>query len=1100
MLTVVRSNRAELLAQLLAQQLRLAPPDPFETVQVVVNTWPTSRWLGEQLALHLGGIAANIRFPFPASHFRRLVAQLLGDDPAAGDPWQASDLVWPLLEALPALVAEPEAAPLQGWLERRGHGGTLDLPLWQLGRAIADAFDDLTLYRPAMAAAWWEGHDHDGRGGPLPPPLRWQPLLFRWLRQRLGVPPFGLRVLGAIRRLREGSAETAGLTGPLRLFGLSSAAPLQVQLLQAVAAVVPVDLFLLTPCPDLWQRCGERRRRHGSAADAAAGFLVDWLEEAHGLEARFGRLGGEFQQLLEGTGEAQLSQERTSDLFLLPATAARQAGRAPSLLEQLQEQLVDPEGAPAPVRADGDPSLEFHPCPGRLRQVQIVRDRLLQLMAADPTLEPRHILVMTPEVDRFAPLVASVFGDAAATGVSLPWRLTDRSQQSESGIAAALGQLLRLGGERLTASALELLLTNAPLGEHFQLEPEDPGALTAALQACGFRWGLDAHDRSGLATHSFAWAIDRLLLGLVLPDRPGLAVGETAPQAMGGTIERQGRWIHVLHTLRRWLGSLRHSRRAADWAAELPALLGDLFGDGGTWAWELQTILAALADWGETAGSCPLRIAAPVVAAALEERLAADSGRFGHRSGALTISALEPMRAIPHRVIVLMGLDAGVFPRQPPRPGFHPLERGRELGDPDRAGQDRYALMEALISARDHLLLCWTSREEHKGEALPPAAPVRQWLELLQAQLGEAAAAALVVEHAPNPLDRHNFLPRQGRPPASCDRRLGEALRRLESDPRGSEASLLPLALQPVPEAHPAPQAGSGAADDPYDDLRQWLIAPQRRWLEQLGLKPREWAEAVEDLEPLELQELQRSALLRDQLRRMEAGEAQPGPDWLALGRGRGQLPPWTAGELEARALQQRWDSLHRELTRLGEQRRERHGWASLQAELGWRGNSVVLTHTSKPRAVHRLELWLQLLLAVAAGASPSQAVLIARKDGVFAVVERLGPPTAASAQAALEQLLEWRGSHHLRCWPVPPATGWAYAEAEARKPGSGPAKAIAQWEGGGNQPGEREEAAMALCFGAACAGSALLEDRFGPFTELAPALVWPLLTLQRPA
>ena len=99
MLTIFRSNRAELLAQLLATKLRLDPPGPFEEVQVVVNTWPTSRWLGEQIALGIadpqeapgGGIAANLRFPFPASRLRELVDQLLADreaNPAGADPWQ----------------------------------------------------------------------------------------------------------------------------------------------------------------------------------------------------------------------------------------------------------------------------------------------------------------------------------------------------------------------------------------------------------------------------------------------------------------------------------------------------------------------------------------------------------------------------------------------------------------------------------------------------------------------------------------------------------------------------------------------------------------------------------------------------------------------------------------------------------------------------------------------------------------------------------------------------------------------------------------------------------------------------------------------------
>ena len=186
MLTVFRSNRAEVLARLLAAQLRLHPPDPFKQVQVVVNTWPTSRWLGEQLAVHLGGIAANLRFPFPGSHLRQLVDQLLapaGEAPAAGavDPWRADRLVWPLLGLLPAVAAAPEGEPLRHWLADRGTGSRLELGHWQLGRAIADAFDDYALYRPELLGAWEGGQAIDGHGRPLPESQLWQPLLYRAL-------------------------------------------------------------------------------------------------------------------------------------------------------------------------------------------------------------------------------------------------------------------------------------------------------------------------------------------------------------------------------------------------------------------------------------------------------------------------------------------------------------------------------------------------------------------------------------------------------------------------------------------------------------------------------------------------------------------------------------------------------------------------------------------------------------------------------------------------------------------------------------------------------------------------------------------------------
>jgi len=1092
-LVVYRSNRAEFLARLLATQLRLAPPPPLETAVVVVNTWPTSRWLGERLAEELGGVAANLRFPFPAARLRLLVEELLAEpmaphtseaaEEAPSDPWRASRLVWPLLELLPSLAASEAGAPLRRWLERRSEGRRLDLATWQLGRAIADAFDDYALYRPDLLRAWEAGKPWGGSTEPLPESLAWQPPLYAALRKRLGVEPGGLRMERAIERLhRPGHPPGAAAEQPLRLFGLSSLAPVQVRLLQALAGHRRVELYLLTPCADLWQRCQDRRRQLQEALQNP--LDLDWLLAAPPLEARFGRLGAEFQQLLEGTGDAQLGEERTEELFFAPARRHPGGVAAAPLLAQLQEQLADRDAAMPLTLPPDDSSLEFHPCPGPLRQVEIVRDRLLQWMADDPSLQPRDILVMTPQVDALAPLVAAVFGDREAVGVSIPWRLTDRSQQSQAGIGRTLLALLRLGGERLTASALEGLLECPPLLQRFDLAPREAARLHGVLQRCGFRWGLDGPSRGGDPVHSLAWAIDRLLLGLVLPERAGLALAEggaaVAPLAADLDLALCGRWLHLLTRLRHWLGQLAIASDVEGWAKRLRELLTDLFGDGGEAAWELPTLLAAIDGWQEAAAASPLVLDAPVVAAVLDEALAVDSGRFGHRSGSLTISALEPMRAIPHRVIVLLGLDAGVFPRQRDRPGFHLMERQRRLGDPHPADQDRYVLLEALLSARSHLLITWSSRDDRSGEPLPPAGPVRQWLQWLEGQLDEGALARLVADHPAGPLERGHFLPSGGRPPASCDRRRLEARRRLEQDP---PAPPHPLVSSPA-LAPPAPEASLSAPADRTADLAAWLRAPQKQWLQQLGMRPQEWMERLEDLEPLELEERQRFQLLRPLLAPGSLEDPRRPEQWLERNRGQGTLPAGAAGALEAQALAERWSSLQETLESLGEPWQEPLDWGGWQAAPLWRGDTVVVVHPGRPNPGVHMELWLHLQVAAAAaghsGRTPAQAALIARDGNRLVVERRLQAPEPQAAREELERLAALREQWRQACWPVPPRSGWAWCERERERAGTGFAEVVKVWEGDGHARAEGQEPEMVVCFGAERPALELVDGAFG--------------------
>ncbi|MEX1324854.1 MAG: exonuclease V subunit gamma, partial [Synechococcaceae cyanobacterium] len=806
-----------------------------------------------------------------------------------------------------------------------------------------------------------------------------------------------------------------------------------------------------------------------------------------------------FQQLLAGTGVAQHGQWQERDLFLGAATAAEDSGRNPSLLEQLQEQLVDPARRPTLELRSGDRSLEFLACPGRLRQVQIVRDRVLQLMADDPSLAPRDVLVMTPQVDAFAPLVAAVFGDVGATGVALPWRLTDRSQQSDPGIAQGLLALLELGGERLTASALEGLLACGPLLTRHGIEPGDAGAITALLQRAGFRWGLDGSARRGDPCHSLGWAIDRLLLGLVLPEEPGLAPGATAPLAVGSSLEQQTRWLALLRGLQLALAELRQPRTPAAWVPLLRRLLRDLFGDGGERAWELPPVHTALADWLTVAGSSTLTLPAAVVAEVLGERLASDSGRFGHRTGALTISGLEPMRAIPHRVIVLMGLDGGTFPRQRERPGFHLLEHQRRLGDPSPADQDRYVLLECLLSARQHLLITWSSRDSRSGEELMPSTPVRQWLALLEQDLGRNAMLQLLREPAANPLERRNFLPEGGRPPICSDLRLLQARRLLEEHRSRAPSPLAAANAGADTQAAMAEDTAITAPTSPpqatHTDLLAWLHAPQQVWLESLGLRPREWGQRVLDLEPLALTERERARLLRESLTHRQRLPAGDTPDWQAEQRGRGTLPGGSAGVIEAGQLSQRWDSLHTLLSGLGEERHGEAAVAGLAADLTWRGEQLVLTHTARAQPAQWLELWLALLLACAADQDPSRAVLIGRDSHQFRILGSFTPLPAGAARARLEHLRELREQHRASCWPVPPRTGWAWAEAELGNTDSGLKAARSAWEGGYAGPGEREQEVMALCFGATLPTVELVGERFG---AAALALLQPLLEQRR--
>jgi len=477
----------------------------------------------------------------------------------------------------------------------------------------------------------------------------------------------------------------------------------------------------------------------------------------------------------------------------------------------------------------------------------------------------------------------------------------------------------------------------------------------------------------------------------------------------------------------------------------------------------------------------------------LQEALSVDSGRFGHRSGSLTISALEPMRAIPHKVVVLMGLDSADFPRPSRRPGFPLLEQQRRLGDPRSSDQDRYVLLEALMSARRHLLISWCGRLERTGEPQPPAAPVEQWLAVLQEQLQRAGASmeGLLITPAANPLSRENFQPDA---PLSCDRRQLDARRCLDRAPASAQdaqgLAWASLWQEDTIDEEAEGRDGDDLALDP-EALLAWMQQPQKAWLQARGLRPGEGIEPVEDLETLELDGLQRYLLLNHELEeQFIVGSA---PDWTASLAGQGVLPAGAGAALEQEELQRRWQALQRQLASLGPCRREVPVLGGLPMPLLYAGDTQVVVQPGMLTAAAVMRGWLQHLLLCAEGLAPGAGSAVVARSSRVAGAEvhlRWTALPRVEAEDQLQQLVRLAQQGLERCWPVPPKSGWQMVVKDRSKPGTGEQVFRKTWQDEGATP------VMQLCFGAEIAAEQLM-DQAG-FQEACQLLYGPLLAQLR--
>ena len=1066
MLHVHRAERADGLADALRALLAEPPGDPFAPEVIAVPTRGMERWLTQRMSASLGatpgrsdGVCANVEFPFPARLVGSAVAAASGIPPDE-DPWRPERAVWPLLDLVDQCLGEPWLHSLSAHLGANGDApdSARRARRFAAVRHLSDLFDRYALHRPELLAAWASGRNSDGDGRELPADAAWQAELWRRLRARIARADPAERLEHACAALRA-DPTMVELPERVALFGLTRLPAGHLRVLRALAGERDVHLFLLHPSPALWERVAAaegpqavRRRDDATAMLAANRLLASWGHDSRELQLVVGSDGEE--------ADHHHPVEHPSGTLLARIQADVRADRSPP-------------GPPLPGQADTRPlldpddrSLRVHACHGRARQVEVVRDAILHELREDPTLEPRDVIVMCPDIETFAPLIQATFGAGDAVDPDEPQarpadvrppdlrvRLADRSLRQTNPVLGVVAQLIDLAEQRLTASQVLDLADREPLRRRFRLDDDDLTRIQGWVSEGGIRWGLDAAQRTpykldSLAAGTWRAGLDRLLVGVTMTEDEQRLFEGVLPldDVESGAIDLAGRLAELIDRLQASISALSAPQTIDAWATAIAAAADALTATSERDAWqriELQRLLDAVVAEATVAGATSTTtIALPELRALLAERLLGRPTRANFRTGHLTISTLVPMRSVPHRVVCLLGLDDGVFPRKAPRDGDDLMLDDPRVGERDPRTEDRQLLLDALLAASERLIVTFTGNDERTNTPQPPAVPVGELLDVVDATVrcGDGPARErVVVRHPLQPFDPVNF--ERGAlvaaRPWSFDAVTLEGARALGGPRRHAGPFLAdPLATLDAPVVE-------------VEDLTRFVQHPTRTFLRRrLGIDVRDFSDVVEDDLPVELDGLGKWGVGERLLAARLAG-IQERPAVLAE-IARGTLPP---GALGQPVVDEVWPIVE---TIVGGARAVVADGAepgSLDVRVAFAGGRVlggsvagvsgdVLRAVSYSRVApkHRLAAWVRLLALTAAYPErPFAAATVGRAAAkgrvTIARIAPLGPDAASRCEAALGHLatlvdLYDRGMRE----PLPLycATSAAYAEAAA--------------------------------------------------------------------
>jgi exodeoxyribonuclease V gamma subunit len=1078
-LTVHRAaSVADLVAPLVRRLAEAPPADPFAPVEIAVPSRGMERWLTQRLAADLGatggeaGICANVRFPFPGAVVQRVLASVLGDAPEV-DPWSPDRLAWPLLSVLEDLPADDVWAPLRSHLLEQGAPAARRR--FPLARRIADLFDRYALHRPDLVAGWAEGRDVGADGERLPGNAAWQPPLWRLLAERLPVPSPDRRFAQAISRLRvpEGP-RPEGLPAGLTVFGVHSLPLLHLDLLEALAGHADVAIHAVTPTPAWSAGDPQPTPRHPLLVSCGAAAL-----QAHrALVERDGEI-RDVPSADDPSGDPEQRAEPATLLGGLQADLRADRRRGPGT------ELPPHEVAP------GDRSVQVHACHGPTRQLEVLREVLLDLLERHRDLEPRDIVVMTPDIAAYEPLIAAAFSEGGGDhGVPvLPAVVADRSLRDENPMARALGDVLELVTARVTASAVLDLLASEPLRVRFELTPADLARLPAWVLGTGICWGVDADHRHELIgmrdpVHTWEAGLDRLALGATMTEDGDRMVAGVVPydDVEGAGVDLLGRLVAATDALFAQLRLLREPRTITAWQAALgdaiDALLdpgarrapGAAAGDAARDLGQLRDAIAGVvADSADAEGSpsqVPLTL--EELRAALRSALGSTGGgaRFG--TGAITFTGLVPLRDVPHRVVCLLGMDDGALPRMALRHGFDLIAADPRPGDPDVRVEDRQLLLDAILAAGQHLVATYTGHDPRTNEARQPALPLSELLDVLGPEVREA-----VVTHHPLQAHSPRYFGLDG-PPRAYDRRQLAAAVAVTG--RGGEA----------PRFFPAPLPPPGEDElDPVvvelADLVRFLEHPIRALLSgRVGVTLSEEDRRLTDRDPTELAGLERWKVGDDLLTRQLA--RGPQDRWQEILLACGTVPVGGLGKVALDGIDELVAKICSSVGSIDGDTRplpvdvdvdvvEADGRAGTRRVVGVvevTGTTIVHAGVSSLDAKQRLATWVRLLAVTAA--APELGVvgrIIGRGRKTEVEDLLLRPPDPSDAAAALGDLVTLYLQGQRAPLPLLPKTSLDYAKQRRSKSHEEALRSAAgKWQDNERFPGEVSDAYLVQAFG----------------------------------
>ncbi|MDP8051189.1 exodeoxyribonuclease V subunit gamma [Pasteurella atlantica] len=769
MFTVYYANQLKTHKELLLKLLKVQPNnDPFQAEIILVQSAGMAQWLQMEIARQ-EGIAANFEFPFPTSFLWQQYRTLLPTLPKE-NIFAQKLTVWQLIQIIPDLLHYEAFNSLRLYLGEMPE----QQKYYQLARAIAELFDQYLVYRPHWLIHWennqnelvlkeiyqQSGHLTESIKAHIETEVQWQSMLWNALVEKLKKESnteifntshrayFQQHFFDKLENLNQ--LEQQKLPKRVFIFGISSLPPSQLVTLKKLSEFCDIHLFFLNPSQHYWGNSLEQKMIDKITLynEKTTQESDDYSLTANPLLTTWGKQGRDFFNTLLDFQDNEISA------YIEPLQHKQH------LLAQIQQSILELSNEFEFNIDENDHSLQIHSCHSPLREVEVLHDQLLYLFEQDPTLCPKDILVMSPNIDLYAPYIRAVF--ERKDPCAIPYSVSDQRIQEIDPIINSFLNLLSMRETKFSAEQILDLLDITAIQKKHHFVPSQIEQLRNWITQVGIRAGLKLENPQWKNYNSWENGLNRLLLGCALKEENGIWEETIAfNESYGLNAELSGHLNAFICKIMDWVDFIHQSHSIQQWKIKLLQLIDNFYLEDETNAYSLLQLHNAIDEIVKniTEGQFDHKINDEIIINLLNEQLENNKSHLNFLAGRVNFATLLPMRAIPFKVVCLLGMNEKDFPRQYNINSFDLMQYAPQKGDRAKRDDDRYLFLEALLSAQDIFYISYVGQSLTKNQTELPSVLVSQLCDYLPKNGEKSFFEENVIQHSMTAFSPTNFIP-----------------------------------------------------------------------------------------------------------------------------------------------------------------------------------------------------------------------------------------------------------------------------------------------------------------------------------------------------